>query len=195
MNSLINDENLSKQKLAKLEQKIKELKLAKESPKIFLENFFSEFRRKLNMVIEILIQQKENNINHEKMNEEKMIFLEKTNQFEQECIKNAFESRFIHSKIVNFKLDDSYNLNKIFQSIEKFESKLKKLNNPKATKKFDYIEIKRLEKEIDEKFNALGTIYFLNKTIIFKEFDITFLGKLVCIDEYLSDRFSRYFLK
>ena len=195
MNPLINDANLSKQKLAKLEQKIKELKLAKESPKIFLEIFFSEFRRKLYMVIEILIQQKENNINHEKMNEEKMIFLEKTNQFEHECIKNAFESRFIHSKIVNFQLDDSYNLNKIFQSIEKFESKLKKLNNPKATKKFDYIEIKRLEKEIDEKFNALGKIYFLNKTIIFKEFDIAFLGKLVCIDEYLSDRFSRYFLK
>ncbi len=195
MNSSINDENLSKKKLAKMEQKIKDLKLAKESPKKYLENYFNEFRRKLNMVIELLIQQQENNSSKEKMNAEKLIFLDRTNLFEQECTKNAFESRFVHSKIVNFQLDDANHLNKIFQSIEKFEIKLKKLNNPKATKKFDYIEIKRLEKELDEKCDAVGRIYFLNKTLLFKEFDIVLLGQLIVFDEYLNERFGRFFLK
>jgi len=195
MNSSIYNEDLSKQKLVKLEKTIQNLKLAKESPKKFLENFFTEFRRKLNMVIEILVQQKQDNVNHEKINEEKMIFLERTNLFEQECIKNAFENRFVHSKIVNFQLDDAKHLNKIFQSIDKFENKLNKLNCPKTTKKFDYIEIKRLEKEMDENFDSLRKIFFMNKTMIFKEFDIVFLGKLVCIDEYLNERFSRFFLK
>jgi hypothetical protein len=147
------------------------------------------------MVIELLIQQQENNSSKEKMNAEKLIFLDRTNLFEQECTKNAFESRFVHSKIVNFQLDDANHLNKIFQSIEKFEIKLKKLNNPKATKKFDYIEIKRLEKELDEKCDAVGRIYFLNKTLLFKEFDIVLLGQLIVFDEYLNERFGRFFLK
>ena len=173
-----------KQEIELLNTLFKQLNIGIESKNSFIANYFTDIRNKVDISAEKSISKNNENVeNKHKINENRKIILDKVNLFEKECLDNP--------KTITKDTETE-------KSVENFRAKLGKLNDPETSKKFEYIEMKHLERQFSEKLTEIKKNYLLNKSQVFIEntWDDIKFGKLVCVDnECLNDRCVRYLLK
>ena len=172
----------AKIKLEFLNKEVALFRLAKDTPSIYIsEHYFGGLKSKIDSIAEI---QLETTKDHKRIDKSRKLILDKLQAIEKECLK----------KLENLSDQERKETNDAFKSLEEFEAKLIKFYSKETSERSEYSEMKHFELELNEKFNEIKKVYFANRSLIFRQ-EKDCLGQLICIDEYLSQKFERFFLK